>query len=109
MKAITKKFRMLEIKSPYRNVDALPLIEFTENSRVARFPEEKNNPISGLTMSFVRAVIRDDAATHITKAIASPITPKVYRKINKLLQERLFFCWIYIRQMEFLRKKKRKQ
>ena len=46
----------------------------------SRFPAGKNNPISGFMISSTKEVISQEAAWPITKAIANPIIPKVFRK-----------------------------
>ena len=53
-------------------------VAFTYN--FSKSPEGRKRPTSGLTMSCTSEVMSEEDAAPMIKAIASPITPKVFRK-----------------------------
>lgn len=76
MSAIIRKSMMFAIKSPYANVDFATLKDNFFKSPTSC----KAKPTSGLIKSVTSAVTSFDEAAPITNAIASPITPNVFRK-----------------------------
>ena len=71
---------MLDIKSPYLNSVVEPARLVTLIDKFSKLPAGRKNPMIGSIMSFTKAVTNLDAARPITKAIARPIIPNVFRK-----------------------------
>src|SRR5439155_26356357 len=80
------------MKSPYRNTDGLPETgEVTVAFRDDRFPVGRMRPTIGLIMSLTSELTTADEATPMTKPMASPITPNVWRKSTNSLTKPFFF------------------
>src|SRR2546427_3080939 len=80
------------MKSPYRNTDGLPETgEVTVAFSDDRFPVGRTRPTIGLIMSLTSELTTADEATPMTKPMASPITPNVWRKSTNSLTKPFFF------------------
>ncbi len=81
---------MFDIRSPYLNsvVEPARLVTLTDNA--SRLPAGKKNPIIGSIMSFTSAVTSLPAAWPITKAIARPMMPNVFKKSKNSCARVLF-------------------
>ena len=79
-RAIIIKSIILDIRCPILNPVVPPDIFGTCTDTASRFPAGKNKPISGFIMSSTKEVTNPEAAWPITKAIANPIMPNVFRK-----------------------------
>src|SRR5437879_12471191 len=80
------------MKSPYRNTEGLPETgEVTVAFRDDRFPVGRMRPTMGLIMSLTSELTTADEATPITKPMARPITPNVWRKSTNSLTKPFFF------------------
>src|SRR2546428_13898237 len=85
-----------EMKSPYRNTDGFPETgDVTVAFSDARFPVGKTSPTIGLNRSLTREFTTADEATPITKPIARPMTPKVWRKPVNSLTNPFFFSVVF--------------
>ena len=81
-KAIIKKSKLLDMRWPILNSVVPPNKLGTCNDIASRFPAGKNKAISGFMMLSKKEVTSPEADWPITKAIASPIIPNVFRKQN---------------------------
>ena len=77
---MTRKLMIFEIRSPYLKTVVVPARFGTVIVSAARLPAGRNRPIRGSIISLTNEFTSVDAACPITKAIASPMTPKVFRK-----------------------------
>ena len=71
---------MFAVRSPYLNWDVVPATLVTFADILVNSPAGKKKPTVGLTISSTNAVTSFDAAAPITKAMAKPMTAKVFRK-----------------------------
>jgi hypothetical protein len=90
--AITRKLMILEIRSPYLKTVVVPAMFGTFIVSAAKLPAGRNRPIKGSIISFTKAFTSVEAACPITKAMASPIIPKVYKKSKNSWVNDLFFA-----------------
>src|SRR6267143_831230 len=91
-KAIMTKYMIWEMKSPYRNTDGFPdtgevVVAFSDD----RFPVGSTRPTMGLMRSLTSEFTTADEATPMTKPMARPTTPKVWRKSMNSLTKPFFF------------------